>query len=229
MNASQNSLLEEIKSGMDQIEETIESMSSKSDNYLKILDLRKNSEWVTDLSMIHGFEGVQNISEKLNAAINHSIDAGEGLTQELLTKVRQAVAAMREVANLESNIEQHLTVENVTERAELDRIKVFDRTLEFSKSVTNLQAANALDDFEDKVEAVEPVVVDEAEPVDEPETEAPNPDIQEVHVAEVAEPVDLLFDITEAGSIMDLIEDPSVLAPEREALDMFGSDDDEQI
>ena len=223
MNASQNSLLEEIKSSMNQIEETIESMSSESDNYLKILDLRKNSERVTDLSMIHGFEGVQNISEKLCAAINHSIDAGEGLTPKLLTKVRQAVAAMREVANLESDIEQHLTVENVTERAELDRIKVFDRTLEFSKSVTNLQTANEPDDFEEGTEAVEPVVVDETE------AEAPDPDVQEVRVVEVADPVDLLFDITEVDSIMDLIEEPSVLQPEREALDIFDSDDDEQI
>ncbi|MCG8606589.1 hypothetical protein MJD09_16600, partial [bacterium] len=142
--------------------------------------------------------------EKLCHSMNQSLQAKD-LTSVQLSKIQRAIVAMREVVDLESDIEHHLTVESVTERAQLNRIKVFDRTHEFSKRMESSALAEASRGGDSSDESPEP-----------------EPDVNVVDT----EGTELLFDITEVGSVMNLIADTNVLKPESEALESFDLDDD---
>jgi hypothetical protein len=204
--SKQKNFVEDLKSGMFRIEELAGQMKLGTANDQSVAELKETAHWISDVSMIHGFEGVQTISEKLCHSIDRSTDS-KSLTPAQLSKIRGAIVAMREVVDLESDIEHHLTVESVTERAQLNRIKVFDRTHEFSKRVDSDAGSDA------------PPEVDCAE-------ESASETEQEVNVVDSEMSADPMFDIAEVDSVMNLLTDKNVLKPESEALESFDLDDD---
>ena len=195
---SQEQYLTEVNLGVEKIEGILAAIKAEPKDDLNVVALRAAVQFIWDLAMIHGFEGVETISGKLCCTISHSRAAGTQLSPLLLSRVRGALVVIREVAELESTMEQHLTVDTVSQDARIHQNRIQDRTQEFSRTIDLLvdEDSSTFDD-------------------DQGEDERLGESLSIVTEEDVP---NLMFDIAELDSVMTLTEDldlPS--SPDRES------------
>lgn len=88
-----------------------------------LLEVRDRTRRISDLAMIHGFEGVEIIADKLSATINKHLPSGEN-DPVLIFKIESSLKAIQTVLKIEEVIERGMTVERINRSAEVNQQKV---------------------------------------------------------------------------------------------------------
>jgi len=89
------------------------------------------AETISDLAMIHGYEGVEKTAHKIAAILCRLQAAPTPVDHAVLDRIDQAVKVLRQIAELEDSVEQEMTVEKTHEQAEQthEHVKQFHRQL----------------------------------------------------------------------------------------------------
>ncbi len=81
---------------------------------------------IRDLAMIHGFDGVEKITTTIASSLRDSLRGGSPLEAATLERIESAALAIKDIAEAETALEQHMTVERISRDAEVWRQKVED-------------------------------------------------------------------------------------------------------
>ncbi|MFQ5752210.1 MAG: hypothetical protein ACE5HI_09460 [bacterium] len=201
----QNYYLQEVKCGLTKIEQALAKMHNEPGDREFLVKIKGIAQSISDLAMVHGFEGVEKISGKLSSTIKHLLRAGSEFNKSLIAKVNMTVKAMQQVAEMESYIEKQMTVERIDRTVEINQKKVQNCAEKISQSIDDLihdQSNSASDEDESHLDRI--VTIPDSEIEKEP---------------------DLLFDICELDSVMNLTEDTPLSNSENSPADSFSSND----
>ena len=123
------------------LEKTVARLRSVDDNRIYLKRVAEIARSIYDLASVHGFAGMEKIAHKLFVTFTALARSGSPTTFELVHKLGVAIETMRQVAEMESKIEQQMTVERVSRLAELNQERIQD----CARRVTN-----TLDDLLDE-------------------------------------------------------------------------------
>ena len=106
---------------------------------------------ITDLAMIHGYEGVEKIAGKLVTLFNNSISENKSSGQRFFTKVEAAINAIYQIAELEASAEDFMTIEYINRDAELSQTKIANCTTDLIEKFNDLDKKQLEIIFEDEM------------------------------------------------------------------------------
>jgi len=130
--------LQEVTGELDDIEKAVLKLEIENNSHKYLLQVRDKAHSIADLAMVYGFEGIEKISEKLFSTMKLLLSSRIDFNKSILAKINMAVNVMRQVVDLESYIERHMTVERITRKVERKQKKVQSCAEKFSKSFDSL-------------------------------------------------------------------------------------------
>lgn len=89
-----------------------------------VMDIRRSVVAISDLAMIHGYEGVEKIATKIHGILKDEPASAAGMDVDFFTKVDSAVQILKEITELEDTLEREMTVERASELVESAHSKV---------------------------------------------------------------------------------------------------------
>jgi hypothetical protein len=130
----QSFYLQEICINLKKIERAIAKWrrAPRKADHLKIVQSAAFA--VLDLSMIHGYDGVENMAGKLLQTVTHLLRVRERYSSIVGAKLKAAVLTIRRVAEMEAESERQMTVENVNRQVEATQQDVKTRAAQLSES-----------------------------------------------------------------------------------------------
>ena len=134
----QNYYNQEVMAELAAIEQAVLKLQIDKDKLINLKQIRDTAHLLSDLAMIHGFEGVEKISEKLYSTMDHLLNSRIEFNQAMLTKLILAVNVIRQVEDMESIIESQMTVERIDRNVELKQRRVQNCAEQFSRSIDEL-------------------------------------------------------------------------------------------
>ncbi|MFQ5602528.1 MAG: hypothetical protein ACE5HS_04600 [bacterium] len=130
--------LHEILAGLKKIEHVMSISEAEVSNHHKLIAISKIAQSISELAMIHGFDGVEKIGHKLFSTLSVLRDSGGEFDETLREKVNLAVYVIRQVATMEAHIERQMNVERIDQTVERDQEKVQRCAEKFSESIEQL-------------------------------------------------------------------------------------------
>jgi chemotaxis protein histidine kinase CheA len=91
-----------------------------------------------DLAMIHGYDGVENMAQKLLRIVEHLVKSSAHYDADVAAKMNAAVQAIRQVVEMESGSESQMTVETVNRQVAAAEREVQNRTAQLAESFAPL-------------------------------------------------------------------------------------------
>ncbi len=132
--------LQEVMTELNNIEKTVSKIKIEKNNQEYLSRVRDRAQSISDLAMIHGFEGVEKISEKLYSTVKLLLVSSIDLNKSILSKIKMAVKVIKQVARMETDIEKQMTVEKISKAVERNQKKVQNCAVKFSKSIDDLMS-----------------------------------------------------------------------------------------
>ncbi|MFQ5823774.1 MAG: hypothetical protein ACE5JB_06945 [bacterium] len=121
---TQDYYYQEVMQGLKKIESYLSKLQKEPGNREYVQQIRNIAEYVTDLAMIHGYEGVENIAEKIRSSSDLILCKSEELEKPFLSKIEFAVKAIRQVMELEEDIDYQLIFDEIDEKIALKQKEV---------------------------------------------------------------------------------------------------------
>jgi chemotaxis protein histidine kinase CheA len=94
----------EVKQGLEKITTSLSKLQKEPDNRDYLQQIRASAQTVSDLSMIHGYEGVETIANKIRFTFHQILYKKDPIHHSYIPKVELAVEAIRQVMELEDDI-----------------------------------------------------------------------------------------------------------------------------
>lgn len=172
----QYSYLREVVNNLCALRSVLDSLRSGADVKRDLAEIQERTRRISDLAMVHGFEGVEVVAAKLSSKLKQHLSC-ESVDPVLLFKIESSVKAIQTVLKIEEVVERGMTVECINRSAEINQKKVENCAREVIQGLES-KSGN---------EEVSVVKVEPSDPGEESETEE-------------------LFDISEFSAVNDLFE-----------------------
>lgn len=170
--------LQEVFKGLTMISEDLVKLKDGTETRQRLIRIKEMIASISDLSMVHGYEGVENISSKMSSILNQVISSGKTIDEHFVHKMEYALQILKQVVEMEDYIESQMTVERVSKHVERNLRKVQNWALNVSENLDFLQHKQ-LNIFSDKT----------------------LPGITKKDMAPI-------FDIAENDAVLDLVKEP---------------------
>lgn len=177
---------QEVKRGLEHIGASLIKLKQEPGNRECLYQIKELAESISDLAMIHGYEGVETIAEKIRNSTDHELRGKNDLDKNFLTKIGLAVTAIRQVMEMEDYVENQITFEKFSEQIELSQKKVQRCVEKLSRNFEQLFPHQLELPFDSRTET--------------------DIEVNKIEENEKSENRNLLFDIREVDSILTLVE-----------------------
>lgn len=181
---------------------TLESIKKDKPGLSEMRVALATSERIRDLAMIHGFDGVEKIGEKIVSTLRKLIAGGAKADDQFWANLESAVLAIKQVAEVEDTLERQMTVESIGRDMEWHRQKVQNCAAQLSDELDNSQGQQIELAFNNVTKVTLPGLND----------------ICKGQLTVVDEP---LFDISEFDNVLSIADKPIVITPRNQTLDLF--------
>ncbi len=94
----------ELRNVLDKIKTSLTHLQKEPRNLIYLQQIKDSAEAASDLAMIHGYEGVENIAKTIRSSSDHILGQNQEIGESFISKVDLAVKAIRQVMDLEENI-----------------------------------------------------------------------------------------------------------------------------
>lgn len=126
---------QEVLDGIERIENSLPKLDLEPNSREYLQQIEQSATDIADLAMIHGYEGVEAIAEKIISISYSLLDTEEDLDKSYCSKVEAATSAMRQVLSMEEDIESLSTLDKFHEQIELGHEKVLGYSETLPKSL----------------------------------------------------------------------------------------------
>lgn len=123
----------EIMRGLLRIKASLARLKTEPACLEHIALIRDTAACLRDLAMIHGYDGVENISAKIHSTFDQIFTSKRSADVHLIARLYAGISVIQKIAELEDSIEGQMTVERISDIAEKGRQKVQDCALELSR------------------------------------------------------------------------------------------------
>lgn len=120
--------LQQISASLQRLKTALRGLAENPDQWRKLARMHLLARKIADLAMIHGYEGVETIGEKIAHATHRALTSERPVDKHLITKMATAVRTMDEIVRMEENLEGEMTVERFNERIELGQRRIRSHT-----------------------------------------------------------------------------------------------------
>lgn len=153
VNDIQNSLkdfyCQEIISGIERIDNSLSELEAEPGKREYLRQIKDSAQSISDLAMIHGFEGVEAIADKIIATTISLLSSEADLDKSYSTKVKVAITTLRQVFQMEDDMESLMSVDKFDKQIEFGQKKVQAYTERLSDSFNRLSENQLELPFED--------------------------------------------------------------------------------
>ncbi|MFQ5864158.1 MAG: hypothetical protein ACE5IW_02905 [bacterium] len=187
---------QEARQTLDQIECSLSELQKDPSNQDHWHQIKACAQNVSDLAMIHGYEGVENIANMIRCNSEQILRKEIELGSFLIRKFRLALEAIRQVMALEEEIHSQTKDNNTDKKIELQQNKIKSCAQRISNYFDKL--------FDNQFEL----------PLET--SSLPNNELNELEKLDKSKNSEVLFDIREIDSLMNLADDSSAINSDRE-------------
>ena len=144
----QDTYSREILRGLTSIKRSLSKLKEDPGKKKELDKIRNAARTISDLAMIHGFEGVENIAEKIWSQINKATKL-KVVDKSLLAKIDAAANGIQRIAEMEKTIESQMNVERISKGVQLNQQKLESCTKQLSDNLDNLNHNQQEMEFDD--------------------------------------------------------------------------------
>lgn len=120
------------------IESILTELKHDLQNKKLLTGVMRSAENVADLAMIHGYEGVESIAEKVRSSTHRLLEEDIELDDAFPAKTRIAVAAIYSILRMENDLEGHMTLDRFDEHIEIAQNRIRTATEKLSQNFDRL-------------------------------------------------------------------------------------------
>lgn len=119
----QYAYLREVMKNLRALKKALNFLRKGIDLQANLIEIRNRATVISDLAMVHGFEGVEIVADKLSSLLKkHRTSAN--VEPVLLFKIESSLKAIQTVLKIEEVVERGMTVERIDRSAEMNQRKV---------------------------------------------------------------------------------------------------------
>lgn len=126
--------LQEVCVNLSKIEKAVARWRRTPKDTACLQKMKTAARAVLDLAIIHGYDGVENMSRRLVQTLEHLVRYRERYSATVAAKLKSAALAIRQVAGLEAENEHQMTVETVNRQVQAAEKEVQSRTEKLAQS-----------------------------------------------------------------------------------------------
>ncbi|MFQ5706476.1 MAG: hypothetical protein ACE5HO_03455 [bacterium] len=115
---------DEVRRHLQQIDLSLSGLANGEGKSQGLSKLKNAAQSIEDLAMIHGYEGVENIAEKIKSAAGRILQQQYTLDKDFISKVQIAAGAIHKVLEMEERIELQMNMEKLDEQVEIRQKKI---------------------------------------------------------------------------------------------------------